>query len=50
VEHRRLIQPAQLPQKGIEAQVGSKINWPEDPGSVDLGARVLDVLAVPGHD
>jgi len=25
-------------------------NWPEDPGAVDLGARVLDVLAIPGHD
>ncbi|HXW75219.1 MAG TPA: MBL fold metallo-hydrolase [Steroidobacteraceae bacterium] len=25
-------------------------NWPEDPGSVDLGGRVLDVLAIPGHD
>jgi hydroxyacylglutathione hydrolase len=25
-------------------------NWPQDPGSVELGGRVLDVLAIPGHD
>jgi hydroxyacylglutathione hydrolase len=25
-------------------------HWPEDPGSVDLGNRVIDVLAIPGHD
>jgi glyoxylase-like metal-dependent hydrolase (beta-lactamase superfamily II) len=24
-------------------------NWPADPGSIDLGGRVLDVLAIPGH-
>lgn len=24
-------------------------NWPTDPGSIDLGGRVLDVLAIPGH-
>jgi hydroxyacylglutathione hydrolase len=23
--------------------------WPEDPGSIDLGDRVIDVLAIPGH-
>jgi len=23
--------------------------WPEDPGSIDLGGRVIDVLAIPGH-
>ena len=23
--------------------------WPEQPGSVDLGGRVIDVLAIPGH-
>jgi hydroxyacylglutathione hydrolase len=23
--------------------------WPQDPGSIDLGGRVLDVLAIPGH-
>jgi hydroxyacylglutathione hydrolase len=24
-------------------------NWPTDRGSIDLGGRVLDVLAIPGH-
>ena len=24
-------------------------NWPDDPGSIDLGDRVIDVLAIPGH-
>jgi glyoxylase-like metal-dependent hydrolase (beta-lactamase superfamily II) len=24
--------------------------WPEDPGSLDLGDRILDVIAIPGHD
>jgi hydroxyacylglutathione hydrolase len=24
--------------------------WPEDPGKIDLGGRVLDVVAIPGHD
>ena len=24
-------------------------NWPEDAGSIDLGGRVIDVLAIPGH-
>jgi len=24
--------------------------WPEDPGQIDLGGRILDVLAIPGHD
>lgn len=23
--------------------------WPEQPGSIDLGGRVVDVLAIPGH-
>ncbi len=23
--------------------------WPTDPGSIDLGGRVLDVIAIPGH-
>ncbi len=23
--------------------------WPEDPGRIDLGGRVLDVIAIPGH-
>jgi hydroxyacylglutathione hydrolase len=25
-------------------------HWPEDPGAVDLGKRIIDVLAIPGHD
>jgi hydroxyacylglutathione hydrolase len=25
-------------------------NWPEDRGFVDLGDRVIDVIAIPGHD
>jgi hydroxyacylglutathione hydrolase len=25
-------------------------NWPEDPGSVDLGSRIIDVIAIPGHE
>jgi glyoxylase-like metal-dependent hydrolase (beta-lactamase superfamily II) len=25
-------------------------HWPDDPGSVDLGGRIIDVLAIPGHD
>lgn len=24
--------------------------WPTDPGSIDLGGRVLDVIAIPGHE
>lgn len=24
-------------------------NWPDQPGSIDLGDRVIDVLAIPGH-
>jgi glyoxylase-like metal-dependent hydrolase (beta-lactamase superfamily II) len=24
-------------------------SWPNDPGSIDLGGRVLDVVALPGH-
>jgi hydroxyacylglutathione hydrolase len=24
-------------------------NWPEQPGSIDLGGRVIDVLGIPGH-
>ncbi len=24
-------------------------NWPEQPGAIDLGERVIDVLAIPGH-
>jgi glyoxylase-like metal-dependent hydrolase (beta-lactamase superfamily II) len=26
------------------------VKWPEDAGAVDLGGRVIDVLAIPGHD
>jgi hydroxyacylglutathione hydrolase len=25
-------------------------HWPDDPGVVDLGNRMIDVLAIPGHD
>jgi hydroxyacylglutathione hydrolase len=25
-------------------------HWPDDAGSVDLGKRIIDVLAIPGHD
>jgi hydroxyacylglutathione hydrolase len=25
-------------------------HWPDDPGAVDLGNRIVDVLAIPGHD
>ncbi len=24
--------------------------WPEDAGTIDLGGRLIDVLAIPGHD
>jgi hydroxyacylglutathione hydrolase len=24
-------------------------NWPDQPGSIDLGDRVIDVIAIPGH-
>jgi glyoxylase-like metal-dependent hydrolase (beta-lactamase superfamily II) len=24
-------------------------NWPDQPGSIDLGDRIIDVLAIPGH-
>jgi hydroxyacylglutathione hydrolase len=24
-------------------------NWPNDPGSIDLGDRIIDVIAIPGH-
>jgi hydroxyacylglutathione hydrolase len=25
-------------------------NWPDDPGRIDLGERIIDVIAIPGHD
>jgi glyoxylase-like metal-dependent hydrolase (beta-lactamase superfamily II) len=25
-------------------------NWPNDPGKIDLGNRVVDVIPIPGHD
>lgn len=34
---------------GTKSFYGIK-NWPEDTGSVDLGGRVLDAIAIPGHD
>jgi glyoxylase-like metal-dependent hydrolase (beta-lactamase superfamily II) len=32
-----------------EAKAFSIENWPEGAGSIDLGDRVIDVLAIPGH-
>jgi glyoxylase-like metal-dependent hydrolase (beta-lactamase superfamily II) len=25
-------------------------NWPEQPGSIDLGNRIIDVIGIPGHE
>jgi hydroxyacylglutathione hydrolase len=25
------------------------VNWPDQPGSIDLGGRIVDVIAIPGH-
>jgi glyoxylase-like metal-dependent hydrolase (beta-lactamase superfamily II) len=35
--------------EGIQsaAKIGK---WPEEPGVIDLGGRLIDVLAIPGHD
>ncbi len=33
----------------IQAQFGIT-TWPTSPGMIDLGGRVLDVLAIPGHE
>jgi glyoxylase-like metal-dependent hydrolase (beta-lactamase superfamily II) len=30
-------------------KVAGIANWPADPGTIDLGGRVLDVIAIPGH-
>jgi len=32
-----------------EQKAFSIAKWPEDPGSIDLGDRIVDVLAIPGH-
>jgi hydroxyacylglutathione hydrolase len=32
-----------------EAKAFGMENWPEGAGSIDLGGRVIDVLAIPGH-
>jgi glyoxylase-like metal-dependent hydrolase (beta-lactamase superfamily II) len=32
----------------VRAFFGIK-NWPQDAGTLDLGARVLDIVAIPGH-
>lgn len=32
------------------AQFFGMKHWPEDVGALDLGGRMLDVLAIPGHD
>ncbi len=33
---------------GIQKAAGI-VNWPSDPGTIDLGGRVLDVIGIPGH-
>lgn len=33
----------------IQAQFGIT-TWPTTPGSIDLGGRIVDVLAIPGHE
>jgi len=33
----------------VQAQFGIT-TWPTTPGSIDLGGRVLDVIAIPGHE
>jgi hydroxyacylglutathione hydrolase len=33
---------------GIQKEAGIA-NWPTDPGTIDLGGRVIDVIAIPGH-
>ena len=38
-----------LTQAGTAQYFGMK-QWPEDAGTIDLGGRVLDVIAIPGHD
>ena len=38
-----------LTQAGTAQYFGIK-QWPEDAGTIDLGGRVLDVIAIPGHD
>ena len=38
-----------LSQEGTEKAFGIR-RWPADIGSIDLGGRVLDVIAIPGHD
>jgi glyoxylase-like metal-dependent hydrolase (beta-lactamase superfamily II) len=35
--------------EAIQAAAGIA-KWPDDPGTIDLGGRVLDVLAIPGHN
>lgn len=36
-------------QPAIQSKFGISM-WPTSPGSIDLGGRVLDVLAIPGHE
>ena len=33
-----------------ESKAFGIVKWPEDPGVIDLGDRVVDILAIPGHD
>ena len=35
--------------EGIQAAYGIR-NWPSDAGLIDLGGRILDVIAIPGHE
>lgn len=35
--------------EAIEKAIGAT-NWPSNPGSIDLGGRVLDAIPIPGHD
>jgi len=40
-----------IPPTVAAIQEAAKISkWPEAPGLIDLGGRILDVLAIPGHD
>jgi hydroxyacylglutathione hydrolase len=33
---------------GIQKAAGIS-NWPADPGTIDLGGRIIDVIGIPGH-
>src|SRR4051812_10494476 len=38
-----------LTRAAIQAQFGIAM-WPTSPGMIDLGGRILDVIAIPGHE